>query len=300
MVLESLSNAWRAEHRPYMLFLWGVLYAVVGGLLAVWLFPGSMESVVMVALTAGAATPLMYNTIRHEEAKDLQIASEQRLLREHAKAIMVFMMLFLGITIGMTLLYLVLPGSQAASLFSSQINTFTSINPGAQVTGWASASVTGQVTGEATGGGERFKRIFLNNLGVLFFCIIFSLLYGAGAIFVLTWNASVIALAMGNLIRLNLAEAATSSGVVGIGTYLGAINYSFWRYFIHGFFEIAAYIIAALAGGIISVAIIKNHFRGAKLDRIVLDVTDLLIASFVVLLLAAVIESWITPVLFRT
>lgn len=294
MVLESLSNPWRAEHRPYMLLLWGIIYALIAGILASWLFPSSMESVVMVALTAGAATPLLYNTVRFEEAKDIQIQEERKLLREHGKALMVFMMLFIGITIGMTMLYLVLPGDQATSLFSAQISTFTSINPGAHV---QAGQVTGMVTGEATGG-ELFQRIFLNNLGVLFFCILFSFLYGAGAIFVLTWNASVIALAMGNLIRIELAQQAGIMGVVSVGKYLSVINYSFWRYFIHGFLEIAAYVVAALAGGIISVAIIKKHFRGDKTDHIILDVTDLLLASFVILLLGAVVEAWITPAIF--
>jgi uncharacterized membrane protein SpoIIM required for sporulation len=290
VVLESLSNPWRAEHRPYMLFLWGAVYAIVGGLLAWWLFPSSMESVVMVALTAGAAIPLMYNTIRFEEAKDLQIETEAKLLKEHGKAIMVFCMLFLGITAGMVLLYLVLPVQEAGVLFATQIQTFTSINPG--------ASATGQVTGFATSG-NGFQRIFFNNLGVLFFCVVFSFLYGAGAIFVLTWNASVIAFAIGNVVRAELAAAAINSGAVTVGTYLKAITISgFSRYFIHGIFEIGAYVVAALAGGIISVAIVKKHLTSDKTDHILLDVTDLLLASFVILLFAAVIEVYITPAIF--
>ena len=44
------------------------------------------------------------------------------------------------------------------------------------------------------------SEIFINNMGVLFLCIIFSFLYGAGAIFILTWNASVIAAAIGSFI----------------------------------------------------------------------------------------------------
>jgi uncharacterized membrane protein SpoIIM required for sporulation len=270
-----------------MLLLWGIIYGLLGGLLADWLFPGPMASMVMVALAAIAALPLMYNTIKYEEEKDLEIASEQKLLAEHGKAVLVLLMLFTGMTIGMTMLYVVLPAEQAGMLFADQIETFKSINP--------ASTVTGQVTGFATSG-SHFERIFFNNIKVLLFCIVFSLLYGAGAMFVLSWNASVIALAMGNVIRTELAVLA-GEGTIGHYLHIVAIK-GFSRYFIHGFFEIGAYIIAALAGGIISVAIIKRHFEHRKAEHILLDTSDLLLASFVILLFAAVIETWITPALF--
>ncbi len=290
MVLESLSNPWQAEHRPHMVLLWGVLYAVLAGLLAIWLFPGKYSSMVMIALTTLAAVPLVYNTMKYEEQKDLQIEGEAKLLKEHGRAVMVFMMLFVGMTIGMTALYMVLPVGQALTLFSSQIETYQAINP--------AQTITGQVTGFASSGGV-FQRIFINNIKVLVFCIVFSLLYGAGAIFVLAWNASVIALAIGNVVRTRAAEILASAGAVGIADYLQIVTiHGFGRYFFHGLFEIAAYVVAALAGGIISVAVIKKHFGTDKTEHIVLDVTDLLLASFVILLFAAILEVWITPALF--
>jgi len=270
-----------------MILLWGVVYGLLGGLLADWLFPGEMASMVMVAFAAIAAMPLLFNTIEYEEEKDLEIASEQLLLKQHGKAVLVLMMLFLGITIGLTLLYVVLPADQAGKLFADQIETYQSINPARQI----ATDLTGRVVGTSA-----FERIFFNNLKVLVFCVVFSLLYGAGAMFVLSWNASVIALAMGNVIRTNIA---TLAGDGSIGQYLHIVAIQgFGRYFIHGFFEIAAYIIAALAGGIISVAIIKKHFERHKAEHIILDTSDLLLASFVVLLFAAIIEVWVTPVLF--
>ena len=286
MVLESLSNPWKAEHRPWILFLWGAAYSIAGGLLAAWLFPASIASIVMVALVSGAAIPLLYNTIKYEEEKDVEIPVEKKLLEEHGKAIMVFLMLFLGMTAGMTLLYLALPVDQAVTLFSSQINTYKEINPGHSV------------VGQATGGAD-FQRIFFNNLKVLFFCIVFSFLYGAGAVFVLAWNASVIALAIGNVVRTKAALLAADAGAIGLASYFKIVTIDgFGRYFIHGIFEIASYVIAALAGGIISVAIIKKHFSSEQSEHIILDVSDLLLASFVVLLFAAIIEVYITPVLF--
>lgn len=286
MVLESLANPWSAEHRPHMLLLWGIVYALTAGLLAMLLFPAGMQSIVMVALAAGAAIPLMYNTIKYEEEKDIELPTEQKILEHHAKAIMVFIMLFLGILAGMTILYLVLPAPTAVTLFADQIETYKQINPVREITGYA------------TTGGD-FQKVLFNNLRVLFFCIVFSFLYGAGAIFVLSWNASVIALAIGNVVRTEMALLASHTGAAKTAVYLKVLVIDgFSRYLLHGLLEITSYIIAALAGGIISVAIIKKHYKSEKIEHIILDVSDLLLASFAILILAAVVEVYITPEVF--
>ena len=59
--------------------------------------------------------------------------------------------------------------------------------------------------------------IFLNNIRVLFLCIIFAFIYGAGAIFILTWNASIVGVAIGNLIR----EGIGRLGITGKSNILG-------------------------------------------------------------------------------
>ena len=103
------------------------------------------------------------------------------------------------------------------------------------------------VTGSAVGLSDisLFTLIFFSNLKVLVFCILFAVLYGVGAIFILTWNASVIGTAIGNFIRLRLAESSNYFYVASLGLL---------RYMIHGIPEILAYFIAGLAGGIISMA----------------------------------------------
>ena len=49
--------------------------------------------------------------------------------------------------------------------------------------------------------------IFMNNMRVLLFTILFAFFYGAGAIFIFAWNASVIGFAIGNVFRNKLANA---------------------------------------------------------------------------------------------
>jgi len=67
---------------------------------------------------------------------------------------------------------------------------------------------------------------------------------------------------------------------------------------VHGIPEILAYFIAGLSAGIISIAIINHDFRSKKFQHVLLDSTDLLLLSLAVLLIAALIEAFVTPILF--
>ena len=67
---------------------------------------------------------------------------------------------------------------------------------------------------------------------------------------------------------------------------------------IHGVPEIGSYFIVALAGGIVSVAIIKHEFGTEKFWEVLQDSLNLIILAVIVLFLGAVVEVYITPALF--
>ena len=142
------------------------------------------------------------------------------------------------------------------------------------------------------------SNIFFNNLKVLAFCILFSFFYGAGAIFILTWNASVISVAIGNVFRNGIGAYASSVGWSKVGAYFNVYSVSIARYMLHGVPEVLAYFVGALAGGIISVAIIRHDFRSQKFGKILLDTSDLLLIGVGILFLAAIMEVYLTPALF--
>ena len=66
----------------------------------------------------------------------------------------------------------------------------------------------------------------------------------------------------------------------------------------HGIPEIFAYFIGGLAGSIISVAVIREKFGTKNFEKVVLDSSDLVLIAVLILILAAFIEVFITPVLF--
>jgi uncharacterized membrane protein SpoIIM required for sporulation len=133
---------------------------------------------------------------------------------------------------------------------------------------------------------------------VLIFCILFAFLYGAGAIFILTWNASVIAAAIGNFIRTNLVTVAERAGLAKVASYFQITSLGLLRYLLHGIPEITAYFIAGLAGSIISVAVIREKFGTKQFEKIILDSSDLILISILILIVSALVEVYITPTLF--
>jgi len=285
MVLESLITPFKAEQKPGKLFLLGVIFCSVGIFLSLWIFK-SQASLVMVFLTSMAALPLVFNTVIMEEEKDLAGMEEKWLLKEHGKALKAFVYLFLGSTVAFAFWYVFLSSNTINILFQTQTATINAIN--------------GRITANMSFNANMsfFSKIFLNNIKVLIFCILFSFVYGAGAIFILIWNASVIGAAIGNFMRSELAKAAHLIGFDRIAHYLQVVGIGLLKYSIHGIPEILAYFIGGLAGGIIGIAIIKHDFGTTKFEHILLDSADLLLLGFGVLFIAALLEVFVTPAIF--
>ena len=288
MVLESLTNPLKAEMHPAIVMVHGMIYSGIGLGFSLWFMP-QYASILMILFITAASIPLLYNLIKYEEQKDYSELEERTLIKEHGKACLAYFMLFVGITITLMAAFLLLPPNMLQDTFAAQIDALHIINP---------ANIIGQaanITGEAASFGF-FSRVFLNNVKVLMFCLLFSFLYGAGAIFILTWNASVIAVAMGDTIRTKLGALAELAGFAKIGVYfLVGGKIVVLRYMFHGSLEIIAYMLAGLAGGIISVAVIRHHYQSRQFQHIIMDSTDLILLSLAVLFIAGMVETWVTP-----
>ena len=255
------------------MFIAGFFYSIIALFLSYFVFQ-EVSGLLMVFLIVISTLPIIYTTVKQEELIDLQHKREWTMLKEHSHVLVFLMFLFFGITAALVLCYVFLPSSMVQTVFSLQTKAIQDVNT--------------HVVGNVTAGGL-FKGILFNNFKVLFFCLAFAFLYGTGAVFILTWNASVIATAVGNLIKSQLAN------VTSLSSYFSITALSFLRYMTHGIFEITAYFIAGLAGGIISIAVIKHNL---KEDRVIFDATELILLSIAILVIASVIEVYVTPVFF--
>lgn len=283
-MLESLINPKRLEKGPLKMLFVGIVYASLSLLLVKWFFLNDpilydFAGMIVVTFTVMFSLPFMYFLIKKEEEEDEQIEGFFGVWKMHKDAIFAFMWLFLGFLIAFSFWFIIL---QDENLFNAQIGTFCAINSPGNVESCVAqysfdATFTGAATSEA-----RFVAIIVNNIYVMIFTLIFSLIFGAGAIFVLAWNASVIAAAIGIFTGYAWKEIP-----IGIA-----------RYMLHGFPEIAAYFIAALAGGMFGVGAIRNGIRNKIFLRVFENSIILIFIAIIILFLAAVIEVYITPIIF--
>lgn len=283
MVFENLIGPKEAKRKPWKVFFLGILFSAIAIAFSLWIFP-TEASLVIVFLIVLMSIPLMYFTLLEEEQEDFKFITEARILREHGRAIKFLLFLFLGFVVGFALFYILFPESLVQNVFSLQLDTISNIN-GAVISG---SSVTDGA----------FISILSNNLKVLFFCLLFALFFGAGAIFILAWNASVISAAVGTYVRNGLAQYASLFGFDKLAVHFNLFISGMLRYMIHGIFEIAAYFIAGLAGGIISLAVVNKHVRSFKLRKVLKDAGLLIAIAILLLVIGALIEVFVTPLFF--
>ncbi|MAG78976.1 hypothetical protein CMI40_01220 [Candidatus Pacearchaeota archaeon] len=286
-MLEMIVNPRNTEGGEWKMFFVGLIYASLSLLLVKLFFAGDpvlskFSGMIVVTFCVMFSLPYFYYIIKREEVEDEEVEGFFGVLKAHSDAIYAFMWLFLGFIVAFSFLNILL---QDSNLFNAQVETYCIINnPGNIENCIYKSSFIGNtigVTGDSTNAG-RFLSILENNVYVMIFTLIFSLIFGAGAIFILAWNASVIAAAIGIFTEYHIAEIP-----IGIA-----------RYMIHGFPEIAAYFITALAGGIFGVGAIRNGIRNRRFLRIVENTFILLFIAIIVLIIAAIIEVYFTPTLF--
>ncbi len=286
-MLESLINPKRVEKGSWKMFFVGIIYASLSILLVYWFFNrdavlSQYSGMIVVTFCVMFSLPFMYFIIKQEEKQDEEIEGLLGIWKVHRDAIYAFLWLFLGFLVAFSFWYIIL---QNSLLFNAQIETYCMINsPGSIENCVSNYDFPQQMTSTGAATSEiRFLSIIQNNIYVMIFTLVFSLIFGAGAIFILAWNASVIAAAISIFSKYQINQIP-----LGIA-----------RYMIHGFPEIAAYFITALAGGIFGIGVVRNGIKNPKFLRVIENVVILLFVAIIILVIAAVIEVYFTPILFK-
>ena len=271
-MLESLMNFEQMNKRPWMVFFWALAICSVAILVAMQLNFHINVSGVDINLTGMFAVlftviPSVFFVtmmIKREEAIEEEYIKkhyhESVFWERHSKDLLVFLFYFAGITLAFSIWTMYLP----ADAFVVQVAKINQIHG---LTGAASGT-SGMATSVST-----IYNIFSNNMQVMFFSFLFAFIFGAGAVFIIVWNASILGVYIGNL-------SSSIAHIPGISMLFIA----------HGVPEIGGYIAAALAGGLISVAIIRRH--GTKvLNTVIYDAILILVFAVFSIGCGAVIEA---------
>lgn len=288
-MLESLVNPKRVDKGPWKMFFIGILYASLSLILVQLFFAkdavlSKFSGLIVVTFCVMFSLPFMYYIIKKDEKEDEDMAGIISTWKIHKEAIFSLLWLFIGFVVAFSFWYLVL---QNPVLLNAQLETYCMINSPGNVDSCLQQYAMGGNFFTPTGGASyetnRFFSILENNIYVMIFTLIFSLIFGAGAIFILAWNATVISSAIGVFAHYRVHE----------------IPLGLARYMIHGLPEIAAYFITALAGGILGIGFIRNGIRSKKFVRVLENVIILIFISLIILIIAALMEVYLTPLMFK-
>ena len=267
MVLEYILTPKSARREPYKLLPATMLFFSVG--IAVFLLiPGLRVTPIFFSLIP--LLPLMLRLLVWEErTEEALVRKNAGFFAYHRVLLEAYAFIFVGAMLATVIWSVALPEGASRDVFSDQTKEIEAIR----------TTVTDPY---ASGTGSAIKPDFFaflvgHNMQVLAFMFLFSLLYGVGSLYLLLWNASI----LGVFIAMRIKAQGIMSGF--LGGFLGLLP--------HGIFEVSAYFVASIAGGILSIAVMRRHLDRPELKTVLMDVLFLAAVSVVLLIIGSFIES---------
>lgn len=265
MVLESLFSANTLEKRPLDMLILSIIVTLVCIYVSYMIFP-QYAGIIMPLLVTVALAPVMFKVFFIEEECEREEA-EHKIHKgfwdRHDETIIMFMLIFLGVFLSVFLVCLLAPESFVETVFSQEISSINAINPS---------------TGAVTLSSGLLEIIALNNMKVLFFSFLLAFLIGTGVIFILSWNAAILAIYLASFIRQGLHNEFIMRSI-SIAP--------------HAPVEIAAYILAGVAGGMISIGIVREKIGSKEFRLVFKDAMILLGLAVAAIIAGALLEVFI-------
>ncbi|MBI4739567.1 stage II sporulation protein M [Candidatus Woesearchaeota archaeon] len=280
MVLEELMKIDVVERRPYISFVLGFFFASLGFLVALFFFREVM-SIAMVFLTTLFLVHLMIKLIKAEEERERRDGL-QHFFHNHADVFQVYLFSFVGIFIAFVILgFATHMYDQSiyndAFSFQSKFLRFEH--------GLTTERVKEFVAEQPHPTWSQFAALFVRNSAVLVLSFALAFFYGASSIFLIVLNASVFA----NFIVLVGTFIARTQGEKILVLLL---------FMVHLLPELSAFLIAAIAGGVVSKALIRESRNSVEFRNVFKDATMLIALAAALLLLGALLETFVTTRLF--
>ncbi|MCB0273117.1 MAG: stage II sporulation protein M [Bdellovibrionales bacterium] len=269
MVVEHLLPAGWLERKRQFAFFIGLFYAIIGIIIAKALFPDD-PSLVAIAFTSILLLPLLRKlfTIEEKQEKREKRFSLVHLFRDEGDFISVYFLLALGVFATYCVASMILPGFEINALFRDQLE-LRGANGGAIFTAGL------------------FIDILLNNWWVFLACFVLSWIAGDGAIFLITWNASL---------------WGTIFGVTARSAALASQGNPWWYLAIvlliiapHAIIEMLSYILGGIGGGLISADLEreKGERKTPRPHVFYSYVGMIILAGLILLLIGALVETFV-------
>ena len=279
MVLEHIFPEDWLERKGCYAFILGVIYSIIGILIASVLFPGD-PALVAVAFTALLLLPEMYKIFSIEERQESveQKVNMRELWKDDIGVVKIYLFLFLGIILVYSVGAMLLPNLESNTLFREQLE----IRFGQ---GFSGNAISGQAVSSNIFSSDLFYDLLSNNFMVLIACFILALLSGDGAIFLITWNASV----WGTIFGVTAKYAGEFVGQNPL--YLFGIIMLI--VFPHMILEGISYFLAAISGSVISKDVLLEKFASDRFFEVFSFNLYLLLFALIFLVLGALVETFV-------
>lgn len=289
MVLESLFEGESVVKHPLSALFLGFVFSSVSIWIAFFSFPASASILAIAFITIAAVPMIHYVFVTEEEEAVKARGRKQSFIARNFDLIKIYAWFSIGVIASYAIWFLLLPGEQTQICFEGDkcisIPTRGTVfkDQGVALARISTLSTESQESvARATqkGGGICgksfwcwFNVIFSNNSSLMLLAVLLSFLFGAGALFLITWNASIVGILIG---QNALAENHF--------TFLGLLP--------HGMPEFAGYFMGAISGGLISVALSKKKYFPREFEIVAKDSFILLIIALFSLLVGAVVEAF--------
>ena len=266
MVFEQFIKLRFIEKKPNYAFLLGFLYSLIGLISAKMIFPTSV-GIMSIAFTSILLIPSLNQLLAIEENQEVREKkfSLRLLFKDHKDIFEIYIFMFFGIFSTYLFFSFVFPDVVTLSYFSPQLKV---------------AGITGAA---ASAEHAFFWKILRNNLLVLVVSFFLSLVYGAGSILFINWNASVWGAVFGFMSRQSIQANDLFYGFTHI----------LLPSFPHMFTEALSYFAAAIVGGILSKAMIREKLFSKRFHHVLTDSLIVMVLAAVLIFVAAYIETFV-------
>lgn len=271
-MLEQILRINRLQKRHYFALLLGFIYSLIGAVTAFFLFRDFM-SLAMLFLTTLLLVPTIMAYLKKEETIERK-SGLRHFFKNHRDIFETYLFIFHGVFLG----FLLIGFFSLTVHYDLNSYQFDFL----KVRGVVPEGVN--VVPESTLG--HVGSVLTRNITVDLIAFLLSIAYGAGAMFLIVYNGSIFASFIVLLIKYLSTTTLHATAV-------------FSTMLIHLVPEISGFLLAAIAGGVISKALTKEKIGSNAFRNVVKDATVMFLMSLLLIVSAAFLEIYVTRGVFR-
>ena len=282
-MLDFIFSAKKMLDRPYLIIFEAIYLVIISVFISLLLLPPQYVSIGILTFITVGSIPLFNKIFSYSS---YLFNYNKSFFTRHKKLLIILVYFFIGLFIAYSAFYFFSTEPIRETIFLTQNEEIEGIS-------YLRSSLTGEVSALDSSNQAGFSKVFSlilkNNLGVAFRALLLSLFYGAGALFLIAWNASILA----TVISAEIFSSIAISGYGLLSPIIGLFNalFNLIGYIPHGLPEILTYFLISFAGAMIARDLNKGIFSTEYKFRVLLDFLLMVGLALLLLVLGALIEA---------